>query len=34
MIGTFAWTAVSDMIIAVKKARALMDVIGVEGRDL
>jgi hypothetical protein len=34
MIGTFAWTAVSDRIIAVKRATALMDVIGVEGRDL
>jgi hypothetical protein len=34
MIGTFAWTEVSNTIIAVKKARALMDVIGVEGRDL
>jgi hypothetical protein len=34
MIGTFAWTPVSDIIIAGKKARALMDVISVEGGDL
>jgi hypothetical protein len=34
MMGTVPWTEVSDVIIAMRQANALMDVIGVEGRDL
>jgi len=34
MIGTVPWTEFSDVIIAMKQANPLMDVIGVEGRDL
>jgi hypothetical protein len=34
MMGTVQWTEVSTVIIAMKQANALMDVIGVEGRDL
>ena len=34
MMGTVPWTEVSAVIIAMKQANALMDVIGVEGRDL